>query len=235
MYFQDVETGLALWQVQHHLAVEAAGPGQCGIENIRAVGGGDHHHGLAGTEAIHLGENLVEGLFALIVADADIAARATDRIDLVDEDQCRRDLARFLEHIAHPRGADADEHLHELGTGDAEERYPRLSRRGLGEQGLARTRWPDHQDALGNMGTDGAVLLRLLEKIDDLGEILLGVGQTGDVVVADLDVFLLAQLGPGLGHAEQPATGHAATHLAAHGPRGHHEDTDQQGPGQQGY
>ncbi len=38
-------------------------------------------------------------------------------------------VARLLEQIAHARGADADEHLHEFRAGDREERHLRLARR----------------------------------------------------------------------------------------------------------
>ena len=49
-------------------------------------------------EAIHLGEQLVEGLLPLVIA-ADFAAIAllADRIDLIDKDNTRRLLARLLE------------------------------------------------------------------------------------------------------------------------------------------
>ena len=39
-----------------------------------------------------------------------------ERVELVDEDDAGRHLARLLEQVAHPRGADADEHLDELGA-----------------------------------------------------------------------------------------------------------------------
>ena len=39
----------------------------------------------------------------------------------------------WAEQIAHPRRADADEHLDEVGTGDAEERHAGLAGDGAGE------------------------------------------------------------------------------------------------------
>ena len=74
-------------------------------------------------ETVHLHEQLVQRLFALIVAAAQACAALTaDRIDFIDEDDAGRMLLRLLEHVAHARGAHADEHFHEVGTGNTEER-----------------------------------------------------------------------------------------------------------------
>src|SRR3954467_13623739 len=54
------------------------------------------------------------------------AARPADRVELVDEDDRRRDLLGLVEQVAHPAGADADDRLDELRGGDGEERHPGL-------------------------------------------------------------------------------------------------------------
>ena len=45
-----------------HLAVEAAGAQQRRVELLQQVGGGDHDHVVGGGEAVHLDQQLVEGL-----------------------------------------------------------------------------------------------------------------------------------------------------------------------------
>ena len=50
------------------------------------------------------------------------AARAADRVDLVDEDDRRSGCLRLREQVADAGGADADDHLDELGRGHREER-----------------------------------------------------------------------------------------------------------------
>ena len=68
-------------------------------------------------EAVHLDEQLVQRLLALVVAAAEAgAAMAADRVDFVDEDDAGRVLLGLLEHVAHARSADADEHLDEVGA-----------------------------------------------------------------------------------------------------------------------
>ena len=55
-------------------AVEAAGAQQRRVEDLGAVGGGQHDHRGVGLEAVHLGEDLVERLLALVVAAAEAGA-----------------------------------------------------------------------------------------------------------------------------------------------------------------
>ena len=62
----------------------------------------EQDHALLLVEAVHLDEQLVERLLALVVTTAEArAAVATDGVDLVDEhDRGRRGL-RLLEQVAH--------------------------------------------------------------------------------------------------------------------------------------
>ena len=99
-----------------HAAVEAAGPEQRRIEHVGPVGGRQHDDAFARVEAVHLGQDLVQRLLALVVAADRAAAPAgpADGVQLVDEDDRRRGLAGLLEEIAHARRAHADDHLDEL-------------------------------------------------------------------------------------------------------------------------
>ena len=53
-----------------HLTVEAARAQQRGVEHVRAVGSGDEDDVGRGVEAVHLHQQLVEGLLALVVPAA---------------------------------------------------------------------------------------------------------------------------------------------------------------------
>ena len=101
------------------------------------------------------------------------AALAAYGVDLVDEDDARRILLRLIEEVAHARGADADEHLDEVGTADREERHARLARDSTCEKRLARTRRPIEQHALRDACAEVVELLRMLEELDDLFQLLL--------------------------------------------------------------
>src|SRR5206468_8435382 len=116
-------------------AVEATGAQDGGVEDVGAVGRRDDDDAFVRLEAVHLDEELVEGLLALVVTAAEAcAAVTTDSVDLVDEDDAGRVLLALLEQVAHAAGADADEHLDEVGAGDAEERNTCLAGDGAREQ-----------------------------------------------------------------------------------------------------
>ena len=99
------------------LAIEAAGTQQGRIEHVRPVGRRDHDDAIVAFEAIHLDQQLVERLLALVMAAAQArTALPADGIDLVDENDAGSVLLGLLEHVAHARSADADEHLDEIGA-----------------------------------------------------------------------------------------------------------------------
>ena len=84
------------------LPVETAGAQQRRVEHVGPVGGGDEDDAFVRLEAVHLDQELVQRLLALVIAAAEAgAAMAADRVDLVDEDDAGRVLLRLLEHVAH--------------------------------------------------------------------------------------------------------------------------------------
>ena len=98
--------------VHGHLAVKATGAQQRRVEDVGPVGGRDDDDVGALLEAVHLDQDLVQRLFALVMAAAQAgAAMATDRVDFVDEDDGRRLGLGALKQVAHAAGAHAHEHL----------------------------------------------------------------------------------------------------------------------------
>ncbi len=98
---EDLLAALDVGARHDDLAVEAARAQQRRIEHVGAVGRGDDDDALVRLEAVHLDEQLVERLLALVIAVAEAgAAMAADRVDLVDEDDAGRVLLRLLEHVA---------------------------------------------------------------------------------------------------------------------------------------
>src|SRR5438128_1231388 len=66
----DLHAALAVRSVDHDLAVEAAGGEQRRVEDVRAVGGRDEDDVVLHLEPVHLDEQLVERLLALVVTAA---------------------------------------------------------------------------------------------------------------------------------------------------------------------
>ena len=128
-------------EVDGDLAVEATGARERGVEYVGAVGRGDDDDAAQLLEAVHLDEELVERL--ILVGGSRVAtttAAATERVNLVNEDDAGRELARAREQTPDARRAEARELLLEARTRHRKERNLRLAGRGAREQGLARAR-----------------------------------------------------------------------------------------------
>ena len=105
--------------------IESSGSQQGLVEHVGAVSRREHDHSLSRAEAVHLRQDLIEGLLLLGIATGKDAgtARPTDGIQLVDENDGRRRFAGLLEQVAHATGTNADDHLDELAGAHAEERH----------------------------------------------------------------------------------------------------------------
>ena len=179
---EDREAALHVRAVEDDLAVEAAGPQQRRVEDVGPVGGGDDDHVGVRVEAVHLDEDLVEGLLALVVAAAEAgAALAADRVDLVHEHDARAVALGLVEQVAHAAGADAHEHLDELGAGDAEERHAGLAGDGPRHERLAGSGRAHEQHAARDARAERVELLGVLQELDDLLELRLGLVDARDV------------------------------------------------------
>ena len=182
-----------------------------------------------GFEAVHLDQQLVERLLALVVAAAEAgAAMAADRVDFVDEDDARRVLLRLLEHVAHAARADADEHLDEVGARDGEERNVGLAGDRAREQRLAGAGRTDQQHAARNAAAESLELARVAQELDDLLQVELGLVDAGDVLERHAAMRLGQQLGAALAKAERLAA------RALHLPRQKDPHADQGDEGQPG-
>src|SRR4029453_12131132 len=106
--------------------------------------------------------------------------------DLVDEDDAGRVLFSLLEQVADARGAHADEHLDEIGAGDREEGNVRLARDRARQEGLAGPRGAHQEHPLGDLPAELLELLRVLEELDDLLQLFLGLLDPGHVLERDL-------------------------------------------------
>ena len=214
----DLEDLLAADEVgvrDDDLPVEAAGAQQRRVEHVGPVGRGDDDDALVLLEAVHLDEQLVERLLALVVAAAEArAAMAADRVDLVDEDDAGRVLLGLLEHVAHAARADADEHLDEVRAGNGEERHVGLAGDGARGQRLAGAGRADQQHAARDAPAELLELLRIAQELDDLLQILLGLVDAGHVLEGDAARRLGEKLRLRLAEAHRLAG--PALHLPGH-------------------
>ncbi len=215
VYLEDQLAAANVGQRHDDLAVEAAGPQQRRIQHVGPVGRRDDDDAFVAFEAVHLDQHLVQGLLALVVTAAESrTAVPTDGVELVDEDDAGRLLLRLLEHVAHARGADADEHLHEVGTGNGEERNLGFAGDRLGEQRLTGSRRAHHEHALGDLAAEALEFARVLEELDDFGDFFLRLVNAGHVGERHTDLVLAEQARLALAERHGATAATAALHLA---------------------
>ncbi|MNG98035.1 hypothetical protein D3C79_571620 [compost metagenome] len=234
MHLEDLLTTTDVRQADHHLAVETTGTQQRRVKHVRTVGGGDDDDAIVHFEAVHLDQQLVEGLLTLVVTTAHAGATvATDGVDFVDEDDARRVFLGLLEHVADTAGTDTDEHLDEVGTGDGEERHLGLTSDGLGQQGLTGTRRANHQHATRDTTTQTLELARIAQEFNQLANLFLGLVATGDVSQGGLDLVFGQQARLALAEAHRPALAACTALHLAHEEHEHGDDHQDRETGDQ--
>ena len=232
MDLEDLLAARHVGAIHRDLAVKAAGAQQRRVEDVGAVGGGNEDDALGLLEAVHLDQQLVQGLLALVVTAAEArAALAAHRVDLVDEDDGGRLRLGLLKEVAHAARAHAHEHLHKVGARDREERHARLAGNGLGKQRLARARRAHQKHAARNLGAELAVALGMGEEVLDLLQLLDGLVDARHVFELDLGARGLVGLGVGLAELHGLVVG--AEHLAHEKVHDHHEQNRGQQLGQE--
>ena len=200
---EDFEATLHVRAVEDDLAVEAAWAQQRRVEHVRAVGGRDHDHVRVRVETVHLDQDLIEGLLALVVRSAQAgAALATDCVDLVDKDDAGRVALGLIEQVAHAARADAHEHLDELRAGDAEEGHAGLTGDGARQQRLARAWRSDEEHAARDARAELVELLGVFEELDDFLQLSLSLVDTGHVLERDDRLVAQEHPRPALAEAE---------------------------------
>ena len=188
------------------LAVEPAGAAQRGVQGVRPVGGGQHHHPGGVLEPVHLGEQLVQGLLPLVAAaEAAVVAAGAEGVDLVDEDDRRAAGAGLLEQVPDPGRPQADEHLHETRARHREERDAGLAGDRPGQQGLAGTRRPGHQHPARAARPGPVPPAGIAQIVHDLADLRLDRGVAGHVREPGNRPFGVDDPRLGLGQAAQPA------------------------------
>mmetsp|Transcript_1957 Transcript_1957/g.4380 ORF Transcript_1957/g.4380 Transcript_1957/m.4380 type:complete len:304 (+) Transcript_1957:1231-2142(+) len=226
MHREDLGAALDVGLVDDDLAIEPAWPQEGGVEHVGPVGAREDDHAGGGGEAVHLDEQLVERVLALVVAavEAALAARAPDRVDLVDEDEAGSVCPRLGEEVAHAGGPHADKHLDEIGAGDGVEWRLRLAGGRPGEERLPTARGANQQRSLGDLGAQPAVALGVLHDVDKLHDLGLRLPQARHVLELRLDLGRLDRLR--LTHVEHALR--PPPHLGAHAAGEEVEEADEQ-------
>ncbi len=207
---EDLLPALDVGGVYGDLPVKAPGAEQGGVQDVGAVGGGHDHDGRVLLKAVHLHEELVQGLLPLVVPAPHPASPLPPHgVNLVNEDDAGGVALGGLKEVPDPRRPYPHEHLHEVGARGGDEGHPGLPGHGPGQVGLAHPRGPHQEDTLGDAGAHLVEAAGVFEELHDLLEFLLGLLRPGHVLEGDLG---------GLGEDPGPAFGEAEGGVRRPGP-----------------
>src|SRR5512133_1112672 len=109
----------------------------------------------------------------LLAVEAGTGPRCSDGVELVDEDDRRRVLARLVEQLADTRRAETGEHLDERGRALRVELRARFVRDRLRHQRLAGSGRSVEEDSLRDACAEALEALRVAQEVDDLLQLLL--------------------------------------------------------------
>ena len=187
VHLQDRLAARDVRRGDHDLPIEAPGSQEGRVEVLQPVRRGHDDDLVAGGEAVELDEELVQRLVVLSMEPSS-HTRGADRVELVDEDDRRRVLARLLEQLADAGGAEAREHLDERRGALRVEVRARRARDGLRDERLPGPGRSVQQDPARDARAELLEALAVAQELDDLDELLLGLVQPGHVVPRHLDL-----------------------------------------------
>jgi len=150
---------------------------------------------------------------------------AADRIDFVDEDDARGIFLRLFEHVPDAACAHTDKHFDKVRTGDGEKGHACFARNRARQERLAGTGRTDQQRALGDLAAELGKATGVLQKFDNLFQLLAGFINPCDILEGNLALLFGQQLGLGLAKAHGSGAA-ALLHLAQH-EEGNAEDQDE--------
>ena len=203
---KNLDAPCNIWPVNGDLPIEPPWPEECRVQHIRPIGGGKHNDTAVASEAIHLRQELINGLLPLVITPTKSGTTLPpDGINLINEDNAGRLGLGLLEEVAHPGGTDTDEELDELRGRAGEEGHPSLPSDGTREEGLPSPRRTNEEAPLGDLGSERGVLIGVLKEINDLLQLELGLVRTSDVEERDARLRHLLELALGAAEVHGPA------------------------------
>ena len=220
MHLEDFLTAFDIRQADIHLAVKPAGAQQRFVQDIGAVGGRHDNNAVVRVETVHLDKQLVQRLFTLVMPAAKAgAALATDRVDLINEDDAGHRLFGLFKQITHAGCADADIHFNKIGARDRVKRHAGFAGAGAGEQRFAGTRRAYQQHAVRDARAEGVEFAGCFEEFDNLlqfGFFFIGAGHISEGSLA-LAFLLVLDLGaPDVHQAAAPCPAAVHRHEEQH-------------------
>ena len=114
MNLQNSLTSCKVGEFGRNASVKTSRSEERRVERFGTVCSCENHNTLFAVKSVHLREELVEGLLALIIAAYLTVTLFTDSIDLINEHNARSFLVRLTEQVTNLSRTHSDKHLNEF-------------------------------------------------------------------------------------------------------------------------
>ena len=196
MHLENLLATTNVRQPYDNLAVETTRTQQSRIKHVRTVGSCDNNNAVVHLEAVHLNQQLVQCLLALIVTTTKAGTTVTTYcIDLVDENNTGSLFFGLIKHVAYTRRTHTYKHLDKIRTRDGEEWHFGLTGDGFCQQCLTGTRLTDHQNASRNAATQALEFVGFAQEVDQFLYVFLGLFNTSHIRECHFDLVFTQQFG----------------------------------------
>ncbi len=173
MNLQYFFSALYIRVVYGYLSVKSSGTQQRRVEYIGAVCRGNNDNAVVFGKAVHLNEQLIKRLFALVVSTAEAcASMSADGVDFIYEHYGGSHLFCGIEKVSYARRADADVHFHKIGARNREEGHVCFTGNRLCKQGFTCAGRAYKQHASRYFCAEFDKFSRAFKEIDNLFEFL---------------------------------------------------------------
>src|SRR5262245_13859413 len=212
---EDFFTAANVRTAHDNPAIKTPGSQKRRIEHVGPVCRRHQDDAFIRFETVHLDQQLIQRLLALIMSATEASATMTpNRVDFIDKDDAGSILLSLLEQVADAACSDADEHLYEVRTRNREERHVGFAGNCTSQQGLASSGRANEQDALWNASAKLLELLRLPQEFDNLPQLFFCFIHARHIL--ERDFFLLHGEQAGAALAEGKCFVSTSLHLADH-------------------
>ena len=191
MHLQNLFTTFDVWVAHSDLTVKTTRAQQRRVQHVLTVSRRDDDHTFIGFKTVHLNQQLVQCLLALVIATAHANTTGTAHsIDLIDKHDARSVLFGLLKHVTDTGCPHTNKHLNKVRTGNRKERHARLACNCTRQQRLTSPRRALKQRALRDLTTKAAKFLRVTQEFNDFFQLFFGFINACDIIKRYTSMFL---------------------------------------------
>ena len=217
MNLQNLFSSFHIRNSHRHLAIKTSGTQDSRIQDIHAVGSCHNNNAFVDPKAIHLYQQLIQGLFSLIMSTAHTGTSTSCHcINLINKNDTGSVILTILKEVTNPGSAHAHKHFHEIRSGNRKKRNTCFSSHSFSQQCFTGSRRSHQKHTLGNSGSYLSIFLRFLQKIYDFHQIFFFFIKTSHILEGHLLILVCGHLCTTLAKVHHLGIAAASAHGTGH-------------------